>query len=156
MSYDQLPSFSKESYNSAISISNKMRTYPLVRANFNWKLASYYLNLKTTWLEDCLLYLGPDAQKNKLTFMAKIEVYNPNSISTVFQIVVAPKRMLPSLDNRAVKLSYNSCVREYAMGLPRIETISMLHCLSVLPTVLDLFDGFKSPTDCFILLKTLL
>ena len=76
--------------------------------------------------------------------MAKIVVYNPNSLSTVFRIVVAPNRLLPSLDNRAVKLSYNSCVCEYVMSLQSIETISMLHCLSVLPTALDLLDGFKS------------
>ena len=50
--YNQLPSFFKESQESDYSISRKMFKFPLARQDLNFKLASDYLNDKTTWLED--------------------------------------------------------------------------------------------------------
>ena len=67
-----------------------------------------------------------------------------DGLTAVFRAVVTPNRTLPSLRDDGTKLSYNACIREYSMVLPSLEIISILHNLSILPTALDLKDGFKS------------
>ena len=95
-----------------------MVKFPLARQDLNYKLASHYLTGKTTWLDDYTLEHGSQITEVKFTYMAKIIVYNPNSLSTVFQIVVTPNRQLSSTEDQSIKLSYNLCIREYAMNLP--------------------------------------
>ena len=121
-----------------------MAKFPLARQDLNYKLASDYLNGKSAWLDDYVLENNSHIKEVKFTYMAKIIVYNPNSLSTVFRIVVTPNRQLSSIKDPTIKYSYNACVREYAMVLPSIETISILHNLAILPTALDLRDGYKS------------
>ena len=142
--YNQLPSFLRESQEAADIISRKIIKFPLARQDLNYKLASDYLNGKSAWLDDYILENNSLIEEVKFRHMPKIIVYNPNSLSTVFRIVVTPNRQLSSTEDPSIKLSHNSCVREYAMVLPSIESISMLDNLAVLPKELDLRDGFKS------------
>ena len=139
-----LPSFERNSKISAIATSTKLKNYPISRQDLDFKLASDYLNGKTQWRDQFLINRKEETMKYKENFLPRMVVYNQNSTSTVFRIVVTPNRQLPSLTDENKKLSYNSCIREYSMILPSIEIISILHNLAVLPTALDLKDGFKS------------
>ena len=56
-----------------------MVKFLLARQDLNFKLASDYLNAKTAWLEDYSLEPGSKLTEVKLTYMAKIIVYNRNS-----------------------------------------------------------------------------
>ena len=85
-----------------------------------------------------------ELRKIKQTFIPKIIVYNPQSLSSVFRIVVTPNRQLPNISDPSQKLSFNNCVRDYNLNLPSIEIISILHGLAIIPTTLDIKDEFRA------------